>query len=623
MPWNGSGVFNRIYSWVADANAGLDISATRMDTDTDDITTSGFGNCLTRDGQGIATANLPMGGFRHTGASNGVAATDYATVGQVAQFSVLSYAGVDPTGNTDSTTGLQNAINAAYAANSVVNLAPGKYLVSATLQVKCPLIGSNPYLTNSSQPCEIFTTTNINGPVLQAVAGNLEVRIEHLSVRGYNSNAAIGACIQIASGANGTIIFDVTTLNGKYGVQNLAADCTIECVDCANYYQAGIYTNNGALYLRRCSVDMGNSNIIGGSQNTLAAWQATHAYNTPGQAVRVGTPTGSGGIIMFLVTPGTSGSSTPSVVSYQYGSGGAINDGSAVWWIDAPYLNTFAGLYIDTGAAQIMCEDVDFSGDMYNSVYVAPGGTGGLPQALYFSKCTFNPLYYCMQVNSGSDIRLGLCYLRYLINDASTGCILLQGTFEGEFTITNSALITLAGCYGLSIQAPTGTPADIKVQNCVSMGGGTSITIAASVQGFIILGNTLGGTVASFAGNATALVLGNSCSNFNISHNFTGGVTVTLGSSLSAGTINNNVGYNPVGAASISTSASPYTYTAGASPETTYFSASTSITAATQGGVSILPAATGANAVMTIQLGPFEAVVITYTGSLTGKKMIH
>lgn len=54
-----------------------------MDTDTNDIVSNGFGNTLTRDGQGSASANLPMNGFRHTGVGNGVARSDYAAVGQV------------------------------------------------------------------------------------------------------------------------------------------------------------------------------------------------------------------------------------------------------------------------------------------------------------------------------------------------------------------------------------------------------------------------------------------------------------------------------------------------------------------------------------------------------------
>lgn len=29
MPWSGSGVFNRIYSWASDKAAGIDITASR------------------------------------------------------------------------------------------------------------------------------------------------------------------------------------------------------------------------------------------------------------------------------------------------------------------------------------------------------------------------------------------------------------------------------------------------------------------------------------------------------------------------------------------------------------------------------------------------------------------
>lgn len=83
MSWNGSGTFTRLYSWLADAAAGIDITASRVDDDTNNITAVGFANCLTRDGQGSATALLPMNGFRHTGVSPGVALTDYAAVSQL------------------------------------------------------------------------------------------------------------------------------------------------------------------------------------------------------------------------------------------------------------------------------------------------------------------------------------------------------------------------------------------------------------------------------------------------------------------------------------------------------------------------------------------------------------
>jgi microcystin-dependent protein len=104
MPWSGGGIFTRVYSWVADKAAGLDILSGRMDTDSNDIA-SGIGLCLTSDGQRQPQANLPMAGFRHTGVANGIAATDYATMGQL-----QSQTGV----NWSTDTGSVNAMAAAY-----------------------------------------------------------------------------------------------------------------------------------------------------------------------------------------------------------------------------------------------------------------------------------------------------------------------------------------------------------------------------------------------------------------------------------------------------------------------------------------------------------------------------
>lgn len=99
MSWNGTGTFNRLFSWVADAAAGIDISSTRTDADTNDITANGLGNSLTRDGQGQPTANLPMANFRHTGASNGVAVSDYATIGQLQSVTGVNWAVAGGTGD--------------------------------------------------------------------------------------------------------------------------------------------------------------------------------------------------------------------------------------------------------------------------------------------------------------------------------------------------------------------------------------------------------------------------------------------------------------------------------------------------------------------------------------------
>lgn len=82
MAFNGTGTFVRLYSWIQDAANGIVVDATRMDNDTNDIAT-GLSDCVTRDGQSPALANLPMGGFKFTGLANGAAPTDSVNYGQV------------------------------------------------------------------------------------------------------------------------------------------------------------------------------------------------------------------------------------------------------------------------------------------------------------------------------------------------------------------------------------------------------------------------------------------------------------------------------------------------------------------------------------------------------------
>jgi hypothetical protein len=82
MPWQSSGNFNRLYSWVSDAAAGFDILADRMDADTNDIT-QGLMRTVNLDGLTSPSANLPMGGFKHTNVAQATNPTDYARFDQI------------------------------------------------------------------------------------------------------------------------------------------------------------------------------------------------------------------------------------------------------------------------------------------------------------------------------------------------------------------------------------------------------------------------------------------------------------------------------------------------------------------------------------------------------------
>lgn len=104
MPYNGSGVFTRLYSWVNDAAANIKIRADRMDNEMNGMAVA-LSTAITKDGQTTITANLPMAGFRHTGVGNAASRTDYAAFGQVQDGKA---AWVDGGGTAD-------AITAAYS----------------------------------------------------------------------------------------------------------------------------------------------------------------------------------------------------------------------------------------------------------------------------------------------------------------------------------------------------------------------------------------------------------------------------------------------------------------------------------------------------------------------------
>jgi hypothetical protein len=94
MAFNGSGTFNRIYNWVTDKANGFKITASRMDGEFDGIAT-GLSQCITKDGQTIVSANIPLNNYKITGLGNGTIRTDSINVGQVQdnQFNYLGTTG--------------------------------------------------------------------------------------------------------------------------------------------------------------------------------------------------------------------------------------------------------------------------------------------------------------------------------------------------------------------------------------------------------------------------------------------------------------------------------------------------------------------------------------------------
>ena len=78
MPFNGSGVFQRVRNWVADATAGIKVRADYHDAE-DDGFALGLTNCITKDGQTIVTQNIPFNNKRVTGLADPVNPQDAVT----------------------------------------------------------------------------------------------------------------------------------------------------------------------------------------------------------------------------------------------------------------------------------------------------------------------------------------------------------------------------------------------------------------------------------------------------------------------------------------------------------------------------------------------------------------
>lgn len=108
MPWSGSagsktysrtdGTRSGSTTWQQADGAGVDIIATDHDTHDQDLADA-ISATLLKDGGNTATANLPMGGFRHTNAGAAVARSDYARFSDLQDGKGIHCPTVGGTGN--------------------------------------------------------------------------------------------------------------------------------------------------------------------------------------------------------------------------------------------------------------------------------------------------------------------------------------------------------------------------------------------------------------------------------------------------------------------------------------------------------------------------------------------
>lgn len=216
MPWNGSGTYTLPYNWVNDANASIPITASRVDGQDGDIA-NGLNNCLTRDGQGTATANLSMSGFKHTNCATGVADTDYATMAQLnlkASLASPTFTGVPAAPTPVSSDNSTTIATTAYVKANLVNYAPlasptitGATLVSPTL-TGAPTLPTSGTKIGAHNGLIYETSTDGSVGIRAGSSGNVFFRFDangtfYALNSGVSSAGALtGASLQIGSGTS-------------------------------------------------------------------------------------------------------------------------------------------------------------------------------------------------------------------------------------------------------------------------------------------------------------------------------------------------------------------------------------------------------------------------------------
>lgn len=334
MPWSGSGVFNLTYNWPQDAANNIDINANRMQTQEQDLAGNGFGNTITRDGQGVPTANLPMAGFRHTNAQDGQALQDYATVNQV-QMGLLEFVAAG---------GSSDAITAAYSP-AVVSLADGlelRFTASAANTTTTPTyspnslaahtitkFGGNPLAAGdiqNLQACtvrynlantrwELLTPANVLGGPFATLVTNTFTGNQTILGAGLSLTIQDDAGHLVVRNTAGSVVGWLSTVENWTGGGSDVADLAIGSGGTINFYTAG--SSSAAATLS--------------GAGALAAVGALSASNFSGASS--GTNTGDQTITLSGVVTGSgTGAITTSFSGQINGSNAALTDAATVAW---------------------------------------------------------------------------------------------------------------------------------------------------------------------------------------------------------------------------------------------------------------------------------------------------
>ena len=257
MPFNGSGT----YTLPAGnpVTTGTTISSTTTNSTNSDIATA-LTNCVTRDGQSPATANLPLGGFKVTGLAAGTSNGDSVRYEQVQYLanvgsagssgSVLTSAGTGaPTWTAQADLSVGNATNATTSTN-LANGAAGKIpFQTGSGSTSFTAVGtSGQVLTSAGTGTPTWTSPSGMSLVATLTPANGVTTIASTSIPSYKNLIFITDYLVLSN--QGNVGFSLSSDNGStYG-------------DLLSFTSYTGFTVNGYISLYRADVSSSNKPYI-------------------------------------------------------------------------------------------------------------------------------------------------------------------------------------------------------------------------------------------------------------------------------------------------------------------------------------------------------------------------
>ena len=311
MSYNGSGTF-LINSAGQPVVPGTTITTTAFNALTADLA-SGLTTAMTKDGQTVPTANIPMGGFKLTGLGAGTSATDAAQFGQLQNAPVATLITVS---GADTITGTLVQTLTAYATGQQFSfVAAGTNTTAVTLNID----GLGAKAVTRTGAVALDAGALVSGQM--AIVEYDGTRFQLINANAF-TNLTVSGIATIANGsvAAPSLVFAGATTTGFYKGTGNAIDATLNGTQVLDINASSFDIKGGLGF----SVP-GTSTMAAINASGLVAMAGAATVGTTLGVTGTITPSSTNGIVGTTTNDSANAGSVGEIVSATLASGSAVS----------------------------------------------------------------------------------------------------------------------------------------------------------------------------------------------------------------------------------------------------------------------------------------------------------